>query len=274
MCVGPSGRCVAFGICRWKSWLQIELTQVCGDWWFPFPPTTIDTFLLQYLSWLGHFLPKGFEETSKLTLSPPLMCSSIFSVIQVEFVEIRLRLNMICGLIQAAVKVPVRFLINCSPARSQVAMDPPPKHWKLMDQCPQKMKQQKEGLRGLSRWSWICWSTHGRDLKHLESSRWKSRIPNAKDNETSCCLAPGLIAAFLKSSTNNFSFCHANLIPQSTNPQIPIKIKSYPKKAFTSGCVKLINIFMTLSPLEDINSNCPTFSSYPPTAPTASSKAL
>lgn len=47
----------------------------------------------------------------------------------------------------------------------------------------------------------------------------------------------------LKSSTNNFSFCHANLIPQSTNPQIPIKIKSYPKKAFTSGCAKLINTF-------------------------------
>ena len=109
MCVGPSGRCVTFGICRWKSWLQIG-----------FPPTTIDTFLLQYLM-TGALPSKRFWRNKQADASPGLMCSSIFLVIQVEFVEIRLRLNMICGLIQAAVKVPVRFLINCSPvARSQV----------------------------------------------------------------------------------------------------------------------------------------------------------
>lgn len=106
MCVGPSGRCVTFGICRWKSWLQTELTN--------------RHIFAQYLM-TGALPSKRFWRNKQADASPPLMCSSISLVIQVEFVEIRLRLNMICGLIQAAVKVPVRFLINCSPvARSQV----------------------------------------------------------------------------------------------------------------------------------------------------------
>ena len=170
---------------------------------------------------------------------------------------------------QSSCEVPHQ-LLTCT-ISGRVAMDPP-KHWKLMDQCPAKNEISRclQGEVGCA------------DLP-MEGTEGTWNISKALDKiKNSQCkfqwnillLGTRVDCSLLKSSTNNFSFCHANLIPQSTNPQIPIKIKSYPKKAFTSGCVKLINIFMTLSPLEDINSNCPTFSSYPPTAPTASSKAL
>jgi len=150
-----------------------------------------------------------------------------------------------------------------------------PKHWKLMDQCPAKNEISRclqgevgcadlpmEGTEG-------TWNI-SKALDENQEFPMQISTLNPCEHETSCCLAPGLIAAFEEfyNSTNNFSFCHANLIPQSTNPQIPIKIKSDPKKSVHLRLCEIDKHLWKTSVRVQL------FQSYPPTAPTASSKAL